>query len=343
MYRMTENCEEDILPIIAIYNEITGRNRAFEEHQWEWFGSSYKNKSYVITDNKNQIIGHHGLLTVELDFKDHRYCMGKTENTIIKKGFGAVYPKNEVAMFKEYSSEYDVLMTTAAWGVTRRIREKLGYEYFASYVNFIGLIDSSFLATRFANSDIKAVIHFFSPMVNLFLLKKKRNAKYTSEIKRLNEIDLYSLSEFYEEVRGRFGYMQTRIPEFLKYRFLENPYAEFFVMYLYEEQKLIGAAIYTLSNDKIVVEDLLVADESLIQETFNRLYNYAKANKLAKVFLFSTLENSVLDKKYKYFFRKTAGAKNSVVMVKNNIQSEDRMSLKVENIYFTRLTNEGIS
>jgi len=343
MHRTTKNRKEDILPILEIYNKTTGRNRSFEEHQWEWFGSPYKNVSYVITDNKNQIIGHHGLLTVELECKGRQYCMGKTENTIIKKGFGAAYPKNEMAMFKEYSSKYDVLMTTAAWGVTRRIREKLGYKYFAGYVSFIGIIDSSFLVARFDNSFVKAVINAFSPIMDRFLLEKKSNARYRDEFKRLSESDLYSLSELYEKVKGQFGYMQTRTPEFLKYRFLENPYAEFFVMYLYEGEDMIGAGVYTLVNDEMSIEDVLVVDTSFIQEVFNRFYNHAKANKLAKVIIFSTLEHSVLDKKYKYFFRKEAGQKSSVVMIKNNMEGEDGVNLTAKNFYFTRLTNEGVS
>ena len=343
MYRKTENREEDILPIMAIYNETTGRNRTFEEHRWEWFGSPYKNESYVITDNKNQIIGHHGLLTVELDYKDRRFRMGKTENTIIKKGFGAAYPKNEVAMHKEYASRYDLLMTTAALGVTRRIREKLGYKYFADYVNYVSLVDFSFIESRVKNNILKSMIAFLSPALNILLFRKKVDGNYTQEFKRLDESDLYLLSELYEEVKNQFGFIQSRSPEFLKYRFLDNPYADFFVMHLYERQKIIGSAIYTLANDRMVIEDVLAVDASFIQEILNCLYNHAKTNKVAKAIIFSTLECSVLDKKYKHFFRKAAGKQDAVAMIKNNIQSEDAMNLTVENFYFTRLTNEGIS
>jgi hypothetical protein len=342
MYRNTENKEEDILPITVIYNETTGRNRTLEQHQWEWFGSPYKNASYIITTNKNEVIGHHGILSVELDYKDQRYRMGKTENTIIKKGFGPAYPKNEMAMFKEYFPHYNVLMTTAAWGVTRRIREKLGYKYFADYVNYVALIDSSFIATRSNNNSVKSIINFLSPVVNLFLFRKQINENYTHEFKSLDESDLCLLSELYEKVKGQFGFMQTRTFEFYKYRFLDNPYSKFFVMYLYENQEVIAAVIYSLSKDKLTIEDVLAKNPFQIQEVYNRLYNHAQTNKLAKVLIFSTLENSVLDKRYQHFFRRTASKTSSVVMINNNIQDENKVDLTVENFYFTSLTNEGI-
>ena len=342
MYRKTENREEDILAITNIYDETTGRNRTLEQHRWEWFGSPYKNVSYVVTNNKDEIIGHHGLLSVELDFHSQRYQMGKTENTIIKKGFGPIYPKNEMEMFKEYSSKYDVLMTTAAWGVTRRIREKLGYKYFADYVSYVALIESSFIATWSSNS-LRSIIYLFSPVINLFLFQKRIDKNYTDNVKGLNESALREFSELYEKVKGQHGFMQARTFEFLKYRFVDNPYSQFFMMSLYEGEELIGAVIYSLMKDRLTIEDILVKQLDVMQEIFNRLYNHAKANKLAKVIIFSTLENSVLDKKVRYFFRKKSSKERAVVMINNRIQDKNKTELTVANFYFTRLTNEGIS
>jgi len=343
MYRITNNSNDDIQAVINIYNETTRRNRTIEQHQWEWFESPYKNTSYIITTNKNEVIGHHGLLTVELDYKGQRYRMGKTENTIIKKGFGPAYPKNEMAMFKEYSSQYDVLMTTAAWGVTRRIREKLGYKYFASYVNHVALVDFSFIKSRVKSTALKSMVAFLSPVLNLFLFRKRVDENYYQEFKHLDESDLYLLSELYEKVKNQFGFMQTRSSVFLKYRFLDNPYSEFFIMHLYQEQEVVGSVIVSLMDDKLMIEDILVKELDSTQEILNRLYNHAQTNKSAKVIIFSTLVGSLLDKRYRQFFRKTTSESSPVVMISNHIKDDNKVNLTVENFYFTRLTNEGIS
>ena len=54
MYRETLNNKKDIISIINIYNDTTGKNRTVEQHQWEWFSSPNKNLSYAITTNENE-------------------------------------------------------------------------------------------------------------------------------------------------------------------------------------------------------------------------------------------------------------------------------------------------
>jgi len=342
VYKKVDKNSKDIIAITEIYNKTTGRNRTFDQHQWEWFGSPYENLSYIIS-NKNEVIGHHGILSVELSYKNKRYKMGKTENTIIKKGFGAVYPKHEMAMFKEYVAQYDVLMTTAAWGVTRRIREKLGYKPFARYVSYVAVIDVSYISTKVNNRVVKILIKLISPFVNLFISKKKKNTKCTHKFKKLDIEDLNLISGLYEEVKSEFGFMQTRSYEFLKYRYLDNLYLDFFVMYEYEGESIIGAVIYTLMGEELIIEDVLVKNETLVQGVFNALYNHVLNNKLAKVITFSTLINSILDKKYKHFYRREANEGSSIVMVRDNMKCGRGLGLTAENLYFTRLTNEGVS
>ncbi|MCP4552059.1 MAG: hypothetical protein GY834_08500 [Bacteroidetes bacterium] len=120
MYRQTKNNCRELQSIVDIYNEISNRDRTVELHRWEWFLSPYMNKSYVIVGDKGNVIGHHGLLTITLNYGSKIYQAGKTENIIMKKGRGALYFRNEIEMNKEYGSEYDVLITTAARGVIRK-------------------------------------------------------------------------------------------------------------------------------------------------------------------------------------------------------------------------------
>jgi hypothetical protein len=342
MYRDTLNINSDLERIVDIYNETTGRNRTVSNHRWEWFASPYQNRSYVITKSDGSIIGHHGILMVEFNYQNSVIKIGKTENSVAKKGYGPVYPRNEIAMYKEYSKKYDILMTTAARGVTKKIREKLGYTFFAKGIVYFSIVDFSILTSKFKSGFVKNIIKLIAQPANAFIISRKTIEDTFYKVKKLEEADLKNLSEFYYQVKDDFGISQLRTIHFLKYRFIDNPYSNFYLVNFYNDDVFIGYVIYQIYDDKLLVEDVLVFKEYSISDALSKIFNYVKKNKLAKIIIFSTLENSLLDSGYKGFFRKKGGDKASCVMV-NKLESQTLSNeFTVENFYFTRLTNEGV-
>lgn len=342
MYKLIKSSSDDIHKIVEIYNQVTGRNRTFYQHQWEWFCSPYENFSYIIQKKDGEIIGHHGLLRVEISYQKKKYKMAKTENTVIKKGYGPLYPKNEMAIHKEYIPEFDVLMTTAAQGVTRKLREKLGYEYFADYVTHLSLINFSFILNRLRNKFIIALLRGILPFVNLLFPNKSINKEFGHKIEPLNGVLLKKIEGLYSSVKDKYGFMQIRSADYLRYRFLDNPYTTFEVLLLYKRNDLVGVLIYSVYENKLTIEDVLFREKQQLQEMLNRICNHAKTSKLAGIVVFTTLKNSILDMKYKHFVRRRPGKGSSVVMIKNNIKDEHKEELKVKNFYFTSLTTEGV-
>jgi hypothetical protein len=343
MYRTTQNNSQDLQSICNIYNEITGRKRTQQLHAWEWFASPYKNKSYVIVNKEGKILGHHGILTIKLHNQNQVYNTGKTENTIMKPGFGPLYFKNEMEMHKEYLYDYNILITTTAHGVTKKIREKLGYKVFANYVSYVKIVDFNILTFKVKNKLFGKLLKMISPVVNLFLFKSKTNSKFTEMISDLKNTDLDEIELFYNRIKNSLFYSQVRSKEFLEYRVLNNPYNKYFLLKLYDSQKLIGYVLYTAYENKLNIEDILFNEESVFQELLNRLYNYAKENKIAYAISFTTLEKSILDKDVKGFIRRINNKERaSQLMLKNNIINQDKNTLKIENFYFTQLMMEGI-
>lgn len=342
MYRKTINSDGELGQILDIYNEITGRNRTVEQHRWEWFESPYENDSFVITKKDGEIIGHHGILSIEFHYQNKVIRVGKTENTIAKKGFGPAYPKNEMMMFKEYSKEYDVLITTAARGVIKKIREKLNYYKFARFITFIAVIDFSFFESRVNNKFLKESIKIIAKPVNLFLGRAKVNQDFSYEYKLLEEKDLQEIAGLYNSIKGSIKFSQVRTVEFLKYRCLKNPYSQFQLLKVYKDSEIIGIAIYQMINEKLIIEDVLSVKNNDISNVLNGVVSHAKKSKLAKIVVFSTMENSILDQPYDGFFRKKNRPEASDIMV-NKLSDESVLSdLTVENIYFTRLSMEGV-
>jgi hypothetical protein len=343
VYRKTIDSDGELEQIVDIYNEITGRSRTISQQRWEWFESPYENHSYVVIKKSGEIIGHHGLLSIVLHYQGQNIKVGKTENTIAKKGFGAAYVRNEMEMFREYSKEYDILITTAARGVTKKIRQKLNYVRFARMVTFISVVDFSFLASRVKNKSLKRLIKLVAKPVNLLLGRTKHNRGISYEYKPLKELDLQMIVDFYDSIKGSIKFSQVRTVEFLKYRCLSNPYSHFQLLKMRKSGEIIGIAIYQIMDEKIVIEDVMGIESKNISMVLSGLVSHAKKEKLAEVIVFSTLENSLLDRPYQSFYRKKSKLEAPEVMINKLSNNVGLDGLTVDKMYFTRLLNEGIN
>lgn len=343
MYRNTHNNLEDLQSICNIYNDITNRNRTPELHKWEWFSSPYKNKSYVIIDKDDNILGHHGILTIKLEYKDKEYISGKTENTIMKKGYGPLYFKNEMEMHKDYLSTYHILITTTAHGVTKKIREKLGYKVFSEYVSYVRIVDFNFLSKRINNKLLQKAIKYISPLFNIFIFNSYINKGYIVNNEEVTDKSLVYMVEFYKNIEKKHFY-QKRSKEFLAYRILNNPYKKYH-LFTIDFNSSKGFILYYINDNKVIIEDILYSNIDVKNDLMNLFFSYIKENKSAYLIYFITLENSVLDKPMKNYTRRI-NKKNdnrSRFMIKNNIEDTNKSDFKIENFYFTQLMMEGIS
>ncbi len=157
-------------------------------------------------------------------------------------------------------------------------------------------------------------------------------------------MDLVKINSFYNELKDNFKFSQIRSEEFLRYRILINPYIDFSILKLYNSNNtLCGYIIFSINDNKVLIEDILFLDDAVKQELLNRLFNYIKSNKLAYAMSMTTLENSLLDSNYNAFLRRVNKSEGSdKLMIKNNIKEKFRDDLKIENFYFTKLMMEGI-
>ena len=126
MYRYTLNINSGLKQTGVIFNGSIGRNRSISNHEREWHASPYQNKSYVIKEKGVSIIIHNGVLMAEFYYQNSVFKLGKAENSIAKKRYELVYPRNETALYKQYSKEYDLLMATKlCWGTFHIFSKKL--------------------------------------------------------------------------------------------------------------------------------------------------------------------------------------------------------------------------
>ncbi len=139
--------------IVKLYNKITGRCRTVEQHRWEWLDTPQGNGSiWVITESgSGEIVGHHGLIPIQLDYYGKTLLLGKTENTILHPKYlgTGIYFIHEKRFLQEAVERFDLLYTTFGHGTPGKIRKKLGYKSVGRYLTYIK-------ATR--NTELKKIM-----------------------------------------------------------------------------------------------------------------------------------------------------------------------------------------
>lgn len=333
--------EKHIAEIIKIYNNITGRNRTYDQHNWEWFKSPDKNNSYVIVNENRGVLGHHGILTVKLYKNGEVLKLGKTENTIIKKGFGALYFKHEKQMFKEYVKDYDILISTAVNGVTERIREKLGYKPFSKYVVRVRVVNIIGIQRFIKSSTLRSLLRAVSPFLNFLIRNQSIDNSFSQiQIQAINIKHLESFENLYEKVKGKIGISQVRTLAYLKHRFLENPYKETYIFQLKvkDTNELAGAILFYIHKDTAYIEDLLFLGDDVFRNLISAFFNSLKQQKLAHLIFIRLLDGSMLSNKTWNGYLAKKQKKDTFCV---NLLAE-KTNFSLDKFYFTPLLNEGI-
>lgn len=335
-----ETLKEDIPEIVDLYNVITDRGRSAADHYWEWFESPYQNKTYIILKKDGTFVGHHGVLSLDLLHKDKVIRVGKTENTIIKKEYGAMYLKSEKAMLKEYKDSYELMTTTMADEKTTKLRKMLGYKVFSDFNYYYKILDYGVLSDKFfKGSFLFPIVNAFSKITGLFSFKKKIKASYSIDSGDLADADLPAIEELFRKVRIDDLFYQDRKVDFLKYRLLKNPYRKYEAVRLFKDKQLQGIIIYSIIDKVASIEDILYRDEEALRQSVNGLYNTLIERKNVYYIDFVVLKDSYLDKvKLPGFFKKNP-KKNSNFMVRFG---NTGLGFDIERFYMTRLYMEGI-
>jgi hypothetical protein len=340
-FRETKDTVDDIASVVNIYNQITGKNRTVDQHRWEWFSAPNRSESYVIEASNGEVIGHHGLLVFDYDWYGTSVKVGKTENCMIKKGMGQLYPKYEFQIFDKYKMSYFAFLTTGAKGVTIKIRKRTGFIIIGQHVAFVAIIDFRYFARKTKSSILKGVICMVAPIVNLLLVQLGNRSDCQEVISDLTDNELVEIEKLYGMCNNENLIIQKRTTGFLKYRFIDNPYLKYYILKLYDVGRLIGYIIYSIGDVGVVIEDCIGLSDKVIEKLFSRLRKVVYESKLGEAITFPTLENSYLDRKYPGFVKIRKKSGDSVVML--NIKGDNVTRLfNSKDIYFTRLAMEGV-
>jgi len=367
--------------IIKLYNKITGRCRTVEQHRWEWLDTPQGNGSiWVITESgSGEIVGHHGLIPIQLNYFCKTLLLGKTENTILHPKYlgTGIYFIYERKFLQEAMKRFDLLYTTFAHGTPGKIRRKLGYKAVGKYLTYIKAtrnmylkkIMDSLIERKIPNSTLKIfckyISQIFSYLLMIFFSKwGKIDKSITFEV--VEDIDTIDseIDQFCDRNKGKFGITINRTSKYLKWRIFKNPNVKYKFLLARKLGNVVGYVITKSSAtdvNRYEIVDLVCEQNNemifntILKATFKRLIG-------AKVYAvsFTTLDsNNFLNRrlikngflpvqKIATFVRKhltsDISGEESDLLVK--VINKNFNSIKIYNPacwYYTDLFNEGIN
>ncbi|MBC2694687.1 MAG: hypothetical protein HF982_05320 [Desulfobacteraceae bacterium] len=366
--------------IVSLYNKITGCRRTVEQHRWEWLDTPQGIGSiWVITEfGSGEIVGHHGLIPIQMDYFGKTLLLGKTENTILHPKYlgTGIYFIYEKRFLEEAMERFDLLYTTYAHGTPGKIRRKLGYDAVSKNANYVKItsrttlekITDSLIAKKIAKRWLKAFCKGFVLILGYFLMKyflKRSKTDKNIVFENITEIDTLEseLDEFWSHVKGSFGITVERTSAYLRWRIFDNPNVKYEFLLARKQGKIVGYVITkSNSNDfkRGIIVDLVCEHNKVMFSTIlsEAVRRFDDAN--IDIVSFPTLDsNNFLNRcimrngflpaqrlmsYMRWFLKDNSKRENSVLLVK--VINSDIEPLKIYNPscwYYTELFTEGIT
>jgi hypothetical protein len=367
--------------IVKLYNKITGGCRTNEQYRWEWLETPQGIGSiWVITESgSGEIVGHHGLIPIQLDYFGKTFLLGKTENTILHPKYlgTGIYFIHERRFLQEGKERYDLLCTTFAHGTPGKIRRKLGYKTVGRYLTYtkvtkdtyIKKMMASLIENKIPNSSLRifcnGIGHILSYPLTIFFSKRGKIDKNIT-FEKVENIDAIAgkIDQFWDRNKDGFGITINRTSNYLKWRIFENPNVKYEFLIAMKLGKVVGYVITKTSasdanlgvivdlvceqHDEILFNTILDAAIRRLIETNVHAVSFTTLD--SKNFLNRCLaKNGFLPiQKIAAFIRKhfTLDISGEEVVLLVNVINKNINYRKIYNPdywYYTELFNEGIS
>lgn len=233
---------------------------------------------WIIEDAASgEIVGHHGLIPMQMNFFDRSILAGKTENTMVHPEHrGRVgYFGFENTFHDQARDRFDILFTNMAHGKPRRIREGLGYVKVSDYADYLKISSRETLeqmALGRVQQALKSkalrdlVAWLMRPISSLVLrmaFGKSVQPDDAVDLERVENLEGVSaeLDGLWERSKSHFGLTIQRNARFLQWRIFDNPHIEYDFLLVRKNGKLIGYVAYEqVREDTVWVLDVIVEE-----------------------------------------------------------------------------------
>lgn len=137
-----------------LYFRLTGLRRSIAQWRWEWLECPQgPAPSWVIVDRASgRIVGHHGVVPIELALGGRRIAAARTENTMVDPEFRTRirYPAIEARLLRQLLTRFDLIYTTSGKGAHGLVRRRLGYTAAGTWRTYTVAMTLGYAAARLA-------------------------------------------------------------------------------------------------------------------------------------------------------------------------------------------------
>ncbi len=369
--------------INELYKLITGRERAYHYYEWEWLKTWDGAGDIWLLFDKNgeseKLLCQYSLIPMPISVFGDVYKVGKTENCMSHpdcRGKG-IYLPHEKKNFEISKKRFDIFFTTAgdvANGSVSRIRKRLGYKPFDSWILHFFMINENYILKKMLKKKIGQsknlflfyflfskticyILYLYFKVTTVKNKKKFKNQKnYKFHVDDASEANLKEIEFLWEKNKKNYGITAHRSFQYLKWRIIDNPYIKYYCLLLKENNELKGYAYFwRTNNNDLFIEDILMANKNIdyLNQILFYLVSYAKKNKYDAVVCSILLKNKILhnglkkngflNNKLKVYLNEKFNKnerKPFLIYFPDNLKRDSRL-INPENWYVTSLFNEG--
>lgn len=267
--RTTE--ESDVPALNALYQRLTSRARTPEQWRAEWrdgpFGPA---PSWVIVERASSaVVGHHGLVPLELRLGERVLRAARTDNTMIDPEFRTrlYYPAFEAQLFKQYRERYDVLFTAVAGEVQAALRRRLGYRAIGDWNDFVVADSLGYRAARSLGRTASRLANAFSSAQPL---RASDQLDVTGDVERIQRL--------WRESRRSDALTPERSAAYLRWRLVDHAWHRYTLAVLVRDGADFGFVAWRERDagagaTRILVHDAFTraADETSCRELLTAL------------------------------------------------------------------------
>lgn len=201
-----------------LYFKLTGLRRSIAQWRWEWIECPQgPAPSWVIVERASgRIVGHHGVIPIDLALGATRIAAARTENTMVDPDFRTRirYPAIEARLLRELLQRFDLVYTTSGKGAHGLVRRRLGYASAGTWRTYTVAMTPAYVAARMAGAGLARLA---APLGAAMV---QHAAQWTLE----EASDLGAVARLCGEWADFDAIAPTRTAEHLRWRLQHHPY-----------------------------------------------------------------------------------------------------------------------
>jgi len=193
---------------------------------------------------------------------------GTTGDYAIKKRFRSLGPALSLQRNVLKSMKHDQIIIGFPNKIAEKIQMRAGFKLLGNMVFYTKPIRAQYIINKL---DRFILLRYFNRVIDILLFCRDFKIKKNKTLLIFNKPQDISIrfDRIWDECKNKFSFIGDRSFKYLFWRYFENPYHDYKLFAITQEEKLLGYIIYRVSDCNVIVDDFLWNG---INQHFNDLF-----------------------------------------------------------------------